>query len=234
MSQHQSNGEIVQPLDAQQRQQLGQIIDQHFVAEVEFLQRLVRAKSANSYTIDTSPTDVPVEAEVAAIIHEQMRHFGWPSQLIGVAVARPNVFCHLPGPTTTDGKTLILNTHMDTVPASAAYTRDPWSADLVEGRLYGLGAADAKAQIAAFLYAVRALQLAGIQLAGTLKLAFVVDQETGACSPYGTRYLLEQGLLDGDAALIGEPGDEQISIGHRGLYRFRIRTRGRAMHTGSR
>src|SRR5438105_1103740 len=105
MSQHQSNGEIVQPLDAQQCQQLAQIIDQHFAAEVEFLQRLVRAKSANFYTIDTSPTDEPVEAEVAAIIHEQMHHFRWPSQLIGIAAARPNVFCHLPGPTTADSKT---------------------------------------------------------------------------------------------------------------------------------
>jgi succinyl-diaminopimelate desuccinylase len=54
----------------------------------------------------------------------------------------------------------------------------------------------------------------------------------GACSPYGTRYLLEQGLLQGDAAVIGEPGNRMIAIGHRGIYRFRIQIKGEATHTG--
>ncbi len=107
-------------------------------------------------------------------------------------------------------------------------------AEVEQGRLYGLGAAYTKAQIAAFVYAARAVQLTEMRLAGTTKLAFVVDEETGACSPYGTRYLLEQGLLDGDAALVGEPGDEKIALGHRGIYRFRVQTQGEAIHTGLR
>jgi succinyl-diaminopimelate desuccinylase len=77
-----------------------------------------------------------------------------------------------------------------------------------------------------------ALRKAGIKLPGNVTLAFVVDEEAGACSPYGTSYLLEQGLLSGDAAIVGEPGDDKISIAHRGLYRFRIRTQGEAIHTG--
>jgi len=63
-------------------------------------------------------------------------------------------------------------------------------------------------------------------------LAFVVDEEPGACSPYGTRYLLEQGLLAGDAAIIGEPGNQKIALGHRGIYRFRVQIDGEATHTG--
>ena len=59
--------------------------------------------------------------------------------------------------------------------------------------------------------------------------AFVVDEEPGACSPYGTRYLLEQGLLVGDAAIIGEPGNQKIAIGHRGIYRFRVQITGEAI-----
>jgi acetylornithine deacetylase/succinyl-diaminopimelate desuccinylase-like protein len=61
--------------------------------------------------------------------------------------------------------------------------------------LYGVGAADAKAQIAAFIYATHALRKAGIHLTGGVTLAFVVDEEPGACSPYGSQYLLEQGLV---------------------------------------
>lgn len=206
------------------------LIDEHFESEVAFLQQLIRAKSANLYTAETSPADVPVEAEVAAAICEQMHSFGWQPALHGISVQRRNVLYIRPGK--AERKTLILNTHMDTVPASDRYTRDPWGAQIEHGRLYGVGAADAKAQIAAFIYAVHTLDLAGIAFAGTLKLAFVVDEETGASSPYGTRYLLEQGLLDGDAAMIGEPGNSKIAVGHRGVYRFRIRTRGEAVHTG--
>lgn len=95
-----------------------------------------------------------------------------------------------------------------------------------------VGAADARAQIAAIVYAVQALVQVGIRRAGEIVLAFVVDEEPGACSPYGTHYLFEQGLLTGDAAIIGEPGDQKIAIGHRGLYRFRLVIQGEATHTG--
>src|SRR5436853_7900790 len=96
-----------------------------------------------------------------------------------------NVLCHLQGACEAR-KTLILTTHMDTVEPSD-YTRDPWGAEIEGKRLYGVGAADAKAQIAAFIYATRALREAGITLAGKVILALVVDEEPGACSRYGTQ-----------------------------------------------
>ncbi len=198
--------------------------------QVEFLQRMVCARSTNPFLPESSPPDVPVEEEVAAVIHQELHRLGFKAELIGVSPQRPNVVCHLPGSGKTE-KTLILTTHMDTVEPSD-YTRDPWGAQIEEGRLYGVGAADAKAQIAAFIYATHALREAGITLAGRVTLAFVVDEEPGACSPYGTRYLLEQGLLHGDAAMIGEPGNRMIAIGHRGIYRFRLQIRGEATHTG--
>jgi succinyl-diaminopimelate desuccinylase len=43
---------------------------------------------------------------------------------------------------------------------------------------------------------------------------------------------LEQGLLHGDAAIVGEPGNDKIAIAHRGLYRFCLQTRGEAVHAG--
>ena len=210
---------------------LSDIIRGRFESEVEFLQQLVRANSVNAYTPEASPPDAPIEAEVAALIHEKMCQFGWQPALHGVSPERPNVLCTLTG-AEASGRTLILTIHMDTVPASQAYTRDPWGAQIEDGRLYGVGAADAKAQIAAFIYAAHALELAGVRLMGNLILAFVVDEETGACSPYGTRYLLEQGLLKGDATIVGEPGDRKVAIGHRGVYRFKIRSRGESVHTG--
>lgn len=205
-------------------------IQAQFSQEVEFLQWLVRARSSNPFLPESSPPDVPVEKEVAEVIQQELHRLGLPAELIGVSSQRPNVLCRIPGSGKT-GKTLILTTHMDTVEPSG-YTRDPWGAQNEEGRLYGVGAADAKAQIAAFVYALHTLRQAGITLAGGVTLAFVVDEEPGACSPYGTRYLLEQGLLQGDAAIIGEPGNDKIAPGHRGIYRFRLQIKGEATHTG--
>ena len=205
-------------------------IQSTFGQQVQFLQKLVHARSCNPFLPESSPPDVSVEEEVAVVIREELDKLTFNAELIGVSSRRPNVLCHIPG-SGQSKKTLILTTHMDTVEPSN-YTRDPWGAQIEEGKLYGVGAADAKAQIAAFVYAVHALHEAGITLAGSVALAFVVDEEPGACSPYGTQYLLEQGLLQGDAAIIGEPGNHKIAIGHRGIYRFRLQIQGEATHTG--
>ena len=158
-----------------------------FRQQIEFLQRLVRAKSSNPFLPESSPPDVPVEEEVAAIIQQELHLLGFQAELLGVSSQRQNVVCRVPGSGKTE-KTLILTTHMDTVEPSG-YNRDPWGAQIEEGRLYGVGAADAKAQI-------------------------------------------EQGQLRGDAAIIGEPGNDKIGLGHRGIYRFRLQIQGEATHTG--
>jgi succinyl-diaminopimelate desuccinylase len=215
----------------EQQAAIAAVIAELFDQQVDFLQRLVRTKSANPFTPDTSSPDVPVEEEMARVISQELHHLGFPVALHGVTPQRPNVLSSLSGSGHTE-KTLILTTHMDTVEPSKDYTRNAWEPEIEDGRLYGLGVADAKAQIAIFIYAAYALRLAGIKLAGNLTLAFVVDEEIGACSPYGTRYLLDQGLLYGDAVIVGEPGNDKIATAHRGLYRFRLRTRGEATHTG--
>jgi succinyl-diaminopimelate desuccinylase len=213
-----------------QQESISIAVAEQFRQQVGFLQRLVQAKSANPFTPDTSPPDAPIEEEVAAVIQGELQRLGFEANLYGVSSQRPNVLCHIRGAGRSE-RTLILTIHMDTVEPSD-YTRDPWSAQMEGGRLYGVGVADAKAQISAFIYAISALQKAGMVAKGNVLLAFVVDEESGACSPYGTHYLLEQGLLYGDAAIVGEPGDDKIAIGHRGLYRFRIQTHGEATHTG--
>ncbi len=214
----------------EKRSEISETVHSQFEQEVAFLQRLVRAKSTNPFLPQTSSPDMPIEQEVADVIYQELQNLGFQAKLIGVTPQRPNVVCRLPGTVNLE-KTLILTTHMDTVEPSG-YSRNPWEAHIENGRMYGVGVADAKAQIAAMIYAVSALRKAGIEVAGNVILAFVVDEESGACSPYGTRYLLEQGILQGSAAIIGEPGNTKVAIGHRGLYRFHIQIRGEAAHTG--
>ena len=59
------------------------------------------------------------------------------------------------------GRTLLLQSHIDTVPASPEWTRDPWSGERKDGRLCGLGSNDTKGGGAAMLCAVRELAAAG-------------------------------------------------------------------------
>jgi acetylornithine deacetylase/succinyl-diaminopimelate desuccinylase-like protein len=61
---------------------------------------------------------------------------------------------------------------------------DPWTGEIAEGRLYGRGAADMKAGIAAALHAVRGILHAGLRPAGDLWFHVVTDEEIVG---YGTR-----------------------------------------------
>ena len=56
-----------------------------FRQQIEFLQRLVRAKSSNPFLPESSPPDVPVEEEVAAIIQQELHLLGLPAEQIGVS-----------------------------------------------------------------------------------------------------------------------------------------------------
>lgn len=48
----------------------------------------------------------------------------------------------------------VINAHVDTVPANAGWSRDPWQPHVADGKLYGLGSADTKGAIAAALVAL--------------------------------------------------------------------------------
>src|SRR5688572_17969186 len=52
----------------------------------------------------------------------------------------------------------IINAHVDTVPANAGWSRDPWQPHVAGGKLYGLGSADTKGAIAATLVALDAVK----------------------------------------------------------------------------
>lgn len=66
----------------------------------------------------------------------------------------------------------------------------------------------------------------------SVQLACVVDEESGACSSIGIRYLLDRTLISGLGAIYVYPGTN-VTIGHRGLLRLAIDVHGENAHTGS-
>lgn len=201
----------------------------NFAEQVKFLSTLVKAKSPNPYTPQDKAEHEPVEKEVAHIIHEKLSLEGFRPEYIGLSQERQNVVAEWGDKRARN--TVMFNGHMDTISPEGNDVVSPYSGSVRGGRLYGLGALDMKATLSAYVYAAKALKDAGLKIRGKLILAFVVDEESGACSQLGTKYLLDRGLVP-KACIIGENGTKYIRIGQRGTYRFKITVRGVSTHTG--
>jgi succinyl-diaminopimelate desuccinylase len=125
---------------------------------------------------------------------------------------------------------LAWNGHLDVVPAGSpdTWTSGPWEGRIRDGRLIGRGAVDMKGAIAAALGAVSAIRRARVTLAGRLDLHLVADEELAGV--HGTRVLLDKGLLDQDACIVGEPSDLRLGLAERGGAWITATARGTAAH----
>lgn len=98
---------------------------------------------------------------------------------------------------------LIMYGHMDTVPAYEGWTKTaPFSAQIIDGKIYGRGACDDKACITAEIFALQALQELNVELEGNLTLLATIDEETGGFN--GAKFVLDKGLVSGDVCLLGD------------------------------
>ena len=126
------------------------------------------------------------------------------------------------------GRSVILNGHIDVVPATPEHhwTYEPWGGQVADGRMYGRGAADMKAGIAAMVYAVRALRDADVTINGDVTLETVIEEE---CTGNGTLATLERGY-SADAVIIPEPLGQLGLEAQLGVLWARITVRGAAAH----
>jgi succinyl-diaminopimelate desuccinylase len=124
---------------------------------------------------------------------------------------------------------LCLTGHLDVVPlGTRAWARDPFAGEADGDRLYGRGASDMKAGVAAMLLAARSF---GGKLAGTPGIVLVLTAaEEGGC--IGSRHLAEQRTLLGSAGaiVVGEPTSNYPYVGHKGSLKFHAAFRGVSAH----
>ena len=113
---------------------------------------------------------------------------------------------HQPG--TIQGRSLILNGHVDVVPTGPLemWARPPFEPSIDEGWLYGRGGADMKAGLCANVFALDALRRLGLQPAGTVHVQSVTEEE---CTGNGALSALVRGYR-ADAALIPEPEENML------------------------
>jgi succinyl-diaminopimelate desuccinylase len=130
------------------------------------------------------------------------------------------------------GPCVHFNSHIDVVQTGAGWTRDPFAAQELDGKIYGRGACDMKGGLAASIIAVEALIDCGARLPGTLEISGTVDEESGGYG--GVHYLAQRGWFSSprvDHVIIPEPLNvDRVCIGHRGVWWAEIATRGRMAH----
>lgn len=188
-------------------------------AAIRLLRDLVAIDSVN-------PSLVPGaagEGAIAAAVAERLRQIGLDVEIQEAAPGRPNVIGVLEG--RSQGRSLMFCGHLDTVGVEGM--RAPFDPVERDGRLYGRGSQDMKGGVAAMIDAVRTIADEGFP-AGRLIVAAVVDEEYASL---GADALVTRWRAD--AAVVTEPTDLRIAIGHKGFAWFDLVTSGRAAH-GSR
>jgi succinyl-diaminopimelate desuccinylase len=128
-------------------------------------------------------------------------------------------------------KTLLINTHLDVVPASANWIVPPYECTVKDGRVYGRGVADSKGGPAALLTVLSAMDELGIEPKYNLNIALTTDEEMGPYS--GLCHLADLGKLKADYFLSMDGDSDDITIGSNGNVDWQIDVSGRSYHSGS-
>jgi acetylornithine deacetylase len=193
-------------------------VDRGFL--LELAQQMVRIDSVNPEVEQGGAG----EASVATYLAARLSALGLEVRSYEAAPGRVSVVARLPGE--GGGRSLMLNGHLDTVGVTGM--PDPFSGTMLDGRLYGRGSYDMKGSVAACVAAIKAIQDAGISLAGDLVLAAVADEEHASL---GTMDIITRLSVDG--AVVTEPTALRLCRAHKGFVWVEIETFGRAAH-GSR
>jgi len=189
---------------------------------VDLLRRLIQARSENP------PGDVGRCVEVVAKLLESEKI---PFRLMESKPGVWNIWACLSGSQGKTGKyrNFLFNGHLDTVPAGDGWSLDPFAAEIKGNYMYGRGATDMKAGLAASLMAFVGLKRKGCPFAGEVIFTGVADEEYHG--QYGTKWLLANGLT-ADIAICCEPTNLDICLGNRGLLMVDVVVKGRSCHGG--
>jgi acetylornithine deacetylase len=183
----------------------------------------VAALTAELVAIDsTNPDLVPGgagEAEIARFVADWLESTGLDVELNELSPNRANVIAVARG--SGGGRTLMLNAHMDIVGAGGM--GEPWTPRIDGTRLYGRGAYDMKASLAAIMLAGR--EATRLDLRGDVIVTAVADEEFASI---GVQDIVRH--VAADAAIVAEPTGLELCVAHKGFVWLEVETRGVASH----
>lgn len=162
---------------------------------IELLKRLI-----------ATPSISRDEAKAADIVEEELRGLGFVPQ------RKMNNVWAMALEYDAQKPTILLDAHLDTVKPNAQWTRDPFSAVVEDGKLYGLGSNDTGGSLVALLAAFVRLS----KSEQPYNLIFLASAEEEVTGVNGVRAVLpELGKID--FAIVGEPTSLQPAVAEKGL-----------------
>jgi succinyl-diaminopimelate desuccinylase len=190
---------------------------------VQFTQDLVRIKS-----VFHPEKEGFNEEKVAHFVANKLKNMGLKVVVEEVVPGRPNIIAILEG--SKEGKNLLFEAHTDVVTEGnpQEWKYPPFDAIIHEGNIYGRGSCDTKGNLAAMIYAVKAILDSKTDFKGKIILCIPVDEEG---MMLGIKKFINQGWADEvDAAIICEPEENNICITQKGAMRVIIKVKGKMAH----
>lgn len=190
------------------------------------------------------PSTLGNEVTALRVMEQGLKDLGYPPKRVAIdpeALARHPGFAPVPWtyegrynlvamrPADGEGgKSALFNGHLDVVSELPLddWQRDPYLPEVKDGWLYGRGSGDMKAGVAAMVYALAAVDRAGMGLAAPVTLEAVIEEE---CSGNGALACLAAGY-DAEAVLIPEPFGPTILTAQVGVCWFKARVKGVPSH----
>ncbi|MFA5359270.1 MAG: M20 family metallopeptidase [Patescibacteria group bacterium] len=186
---------------------------------LKLLKDLITIRSVNPMGNNLSG-DEYTEGEIGKYIGEYLERLGIRVKLQKVSKNRNNVIGFLPGKNSY--RSLLLETHMDTVPMG----KNLLIPTVKEGKIYGRGSCDTKSSLAAMLVALKLIKENGVKQDANIYFIAVVDEEF--CG-LGLDKVIQSGFK-ATAGVVGEPTKLKIVTAHKGRLWFRIHTFGKSSH----
>jgi succinyl-diaminopimelate desuccinylase len=128
-------------------------------------------------------------------------------------------------------KTIVINTHLDVVPADDGWIYPPFEVTVEGDHIFGRGVADSKGGVAALLTVLLAMKELGIRPKYNLVIALNTDEEVGPYS--GLCYLADIGKLEADYFLSMDGYIDNITAASNGNVDWQIDVFGKSCHSGS-
>jgi putative selenium metabolism hydrolase len=200
---------------------INKVVDKRKNELIDFLREMIKTPSLSGQ-----------EKDVAELMAEKMREVGFDKVQI-------DEFNDVIGIINGEGigENVLFNGHLDHVPPGDM--KDPFSGNIISGRkfgldgkvIYGRGACDMKGALAAMVMAGATLKELNVKTKGNIYITGSVMEEKGGS--LGTKAIIERKDIQPKIAVIGEPTNLNIAIGHRGCAYIEVIVRGKSSHASN-
>ena len=213
----------------------------------DLLALLVKTPSVNPMGQDVSGPEY-LEKRLTDTLASLFKVLEFPYVIQEVSPGRANIFARIDGNPSPEegGELILLDAHQDTVPVEGM-TVEPFGAKIESGRMYGRGACDTKASMAAMIHAMvrrkgDAVKTASTAPCPTVVLACTANEECGFSGVIKLIRAVTSGENEElkkilprlpDLVLVGEPTKLQPVVAHKGSARWEIHTHGRSAHSSA-